>query len=115
MSAIMALTINGSILGLSCNDSRITKSPPQPPSVPQSLHPTPIQLSTAHYDWIDRLPFPLMRDNMIILMDVVDAKELLVDFFTMRSFTVRAGAASWDASAWEISPEFKDKWGYLFY
>ncbi|EXJ90278.1 hypothetical protein A1O1_03377 [Capronia coronata CBS 617.96] len=114
ISAILALSINGHILGLTCSDSKLIRSRPQPPNIPESLYPTPLQLSIAHHDWIDRFPFPRMRDNMIALIDVVDFKDLLFDFFTMPSFTVNTGAVAWDPGAWRISPEFKEKWGYLF-
>lgn len=113
--AIIAVTENGTILGLSCHGSKFDTSPPQPLTIPESLYPTPLQLSTPHHDWIDRFPFPRMRDNMIILNDTIDVKDILCDFFLMRSFSVRSGGASWDPDAWLISPEFNEKWGYLFY
>lgn len=113
--AIIAVTVNGTLLGLTCNGSKFDRSAPQPPSVPESLYPTPLQLSTPHHDWIDRFPFPRMRDNLIILNDTIDVKEIFCDFFLMRSFSVRSGGASWDPDAWLISPEFNEKWGYLFY
>lgn len=113
--AIIAVTENGTLLGLTCNGSKFDRSAPQPLTVPDSLYPTPLQLATPHHDWIDRFPFPRMRDNMIILNDTIDVKQILCDFFLMRSFSVRSGGASWDPDAWLISPEFNAKWGYLFY
>jgi hypothetical protein len=117
MSAIMALWVNGSMMGISCNGTNFVKSSPQPSSVPQVLHPTPLQLSTPHYDWIDRWPFPRMRDNLIVLSlsNVGDVDELFKDFFLMRSFSVKEGAHAWDPQAWQICPEFEAKWGYLLY
>lgn len=113
--AIIAVTENGNLLGLSCNGSKFDRSAPQPLSVPESLYPTPLQLATPHHDWIDRFPFPRFRDNMIILNDTIDVKAIFCDFFLMRSFSVKSDGASWDPDAWLISPEFNQKWGYLFY
>lgn len=117
MTAIIALGINGNLLGIHCSSTRVAKSslPPADALIPPSLYPTPLQLSTPHCDWIDRFPFPRMRDNLIILADVVDTKELLFDFFTMRSFTVDDPGPAWNCAAWRVSPEWNQKWGYLFY
>ena len=111
----MALWLNGALLGLTCNRSNFVKSSPQPASVPQILHPTQSQLTIPHHDWIDRFPFPKWRDNLILLSYVIDSGELFKDFFTMRSFTLKEGALAWDPQAWEMSPDFQEKWGYLFY
>ena len=56
-----------------------------------------------------------MRDNMIVLNHVINVDELFKDFFSMKSFSVKEGALAWDPDAWQISPEFQAKWGYLFY
>ncbi|KIX07881.1 uncharacterized protein Z518_02535 [Rhinocladiella mackenziei CBS 650.93] len=115
MTAIEALWVNGSILGIPCSDAGFDKSSPQPSTIPHTLCPTPLQLAVPHYIWIDRWPFPRMRDNMIILSSVIDAKELFYDFFTMQSFIVKKEEDPWNPEAWEISHEFNTKWGYLFY
>ncbi|KAK9490668.1 hypothetical protein V1508DRAFT_424122 [Lipomyces doorenjongii] len=38
---------------------------PTAPNIPGDLDPTPKQMSCAHSTWIDLLPFPKMRDNLI--------------------------------------------------
>lgn len=111
----MALFVNGSVMGMHCGNIKVIKSSPQPSSVPESLQPTPLQLATPHYDWIDRWPFPRMRDNMILLNAVINAEEMFVDFFKMESFSIKQGGLAWDPNAWQISPEWETKWGYLFY
>jgi len=111
---IMALEVCGSLLGLVCGQI-ISRSSRQPPNVPDVLHPTPLQLTTPHYSWIDRLPFPRMRDNLILLAHTINLEELLQDFFDMETFTVNAGSLPWDPTAWRMSPEFRAKWGYLFH
>lgn len=117
MRAMIALWLNGTILGLACDKTNWVMSPPRPASVPQTLHSTDLQLSTFHYDWIDRLPFPRMRDNLILLSmtNVADVDDLFKDFFYLPSFAVREGADSWDPRAWEVLPEFEAKWGYLLH
>ena len=115
LSVIVALEVNGSILGMTCSAPNLIKSSPQPSSVPQSLHPTPLQLAMPHYNWIDRWPCPRVRDSMIMTIHLIDVKDLFYDFFTMESFTVKEGEFAWNPHAWQISPEFDAKWGYLFH
>lgn len=114
-TAYSALHQNGALLGLLCSVSTICKSTPVGPEVPEALQPTPLQLTVAHPPWIDRFPFPQMRDNMISLLGIIDEEEFLADLFGLTSFTIESGAASWDPSAWKIGREFSAKWGYLFY
>jgi hypothetical protein len=44
---------------------------------------------------------------------VVDEEELCKDFFTMPSFTIEVGYASWDPRAWRMEKEWEGKWGWL--
>lgn len=115
LSVYSALFDNGRILGLSCSCATAYKSKSASLTVPKSLHPIETELSTIHFQWIDRFPFPRMRDNMIALYPVIDPEEFLSDLFHLTSFTLRHGSVSWDAAAWKIGPELAAKWGYLFY
>ena len=72
-------------------------------------------MSVPHVDWIDRWPFPRMRDNMIVMSNVIDIDQIFQDFFLMRSFAVVEGADAWDPHSWHIFPEFNAKWGHLWY
>ncbi|KAK5190671.1 hypothetical protein LTR99_003411 [Exophiala xenobiotica] len=110
-----ALFANGALMGLACSITFASKSQPFGPGLPEPLRPTPLQLTTIHPQWIDRFPFPKMRDNMITLLSIIDEEEFLADLFCLTSFTIEPGAASWDPKAWKISKEFGAKWGYLFY
>jgi hypothetical protein len=56
-----------------------------------------------------------MRDNTINLSAIIDEDEFSKDLFTMPSFTITPGAATWDPRAWRIEKPFADKWGFLFY
>lgn len=111
---MVALGVCGSLLGLVCGHVML-RSSRQPPSVPDILHPTPLQLTTPHYSWIDRLPFPRMRDNLILLAHTINIEELFKDFFDTETFTVKEGGLPWDPTAWRMSPEFRAKWGYLLH
>ncbi|OAP60783.1 hypothetical protein AYL99_05785 [Fonsecaea erecta] len=102
-------------MGIPCSVSLRKKSNPAGPNIPVSLRPTALQLTVNHPSWIDRFPFPKMRDNMITLMSIIDEEEFVADLFTLTSFTLESGAPSWDPRAWKIGKEFSAKWGYLFY
>jgi hypothetical protein len=117
LSVYAALFINGSILGIPCAHGQpLTPSRSAAPSTPIPLRPTPLQLTTGHFSWIDRFPFPRMRDNMILLAGIIDEEEFLGDLFILSgSFTMRKGGSTWDPEAWRIGGEFGGKWGYLFY
>ncbi|KIW95183.1 uncharacterized protein Z519_03767 [Cladophialophora bantiana CBS 173.52] len=110
-----ALYQNGAMMGIACSVVVPSKSSPVGPEIPESLRPTALQLTTIHPTWIDRFPFPKMRDNMITLMGIINEEEFLADLFCLTSFTLNPGAASWDPTAWKIGKEFSAKWGYLFY
>ena len=68
-----------------------------------------------HPIWIDRLPFPRMRDNVILLASAIDLYAFYVDLFTKESFQIEEGMAPHDPAAYRFDPEFRAKWGYLFY
>lgn len=69
----------------------------------------------VHPRWIDWLPFPQMRDNLIRLRGVVDEEELLQDLFCMPGWRMREGMACWDPRAWVVEREWKVKWGWLMF
>lgn len=67
----------------------------------------------VHPRWIDRLPFPKMRDRLIELRGVVDEEEILGDLFTMPSWRIEEGGESWEPSAWKMEEGWAAKWGWL--
>jgi hypothetical protein len=111
---VVALGICGSLLGISCG-LEVQRSSRPIFSVPEILHPSPLQLTVPHYSWIDRWPFPRLRDNLIILAQTVNIEELVTDVFTMETCTIKKGRPPWDPNAWEISADFREKWGFLFH
>ncbi|KAF2475687.1 uncharacterized protein BDR25DRAFT_211235 [Lindgomyces ingoldianus] len=110
-----ALYINGRMLGLSCSTTVPAKSSPVSSGIPVPLQPTPLQLLTIHARWIDRFPFPKMRNNMISMGGIIDDEEFLSDLFTIPSFSIKPGCATWDPHGWKIEKPFLEKWGYLFF
>jgi hypothetical protein len=68
----------------------------------------------VHWQWIDRVPFPEARDEMIIQSGHFEEEEFLRDIFNMETFTLRPGSMPWDSSAYSIAPTFQSKWGWLF-
>jgi hypothetical protein len=110
-----ALFQNGQILSIVCSTTMASKSPPPTASTPLSLRPTASQLTTVHFQWIDRLPFPKLRDSLIRLQGVVDLDEFLNDIFVAPSFSIRKGAESWDPRAWSMEGAWAKKWGWLFF
>jgi hypothetical protein len=110
-----ALFKNGRILGIPCGSQVPWKSLPCDHNVPETLRPTLLQMTTLHIPWIDRFPFPKMRDNIIMMNAVIDEEDFLNDLFTTESFVVASGTMSWDPNGWVIGKEFQEKWGYLFY
>ena len=81
--------------------------------VPDSLEPTPLQMTKAHHPLIDGFPFPRMRDNMIILSELFDIEAFCNDLLANLGFYVRTGCPTWDQQAWRIDGEFSNRWGYL--
>ncbi|KAM5368096.1 hypothetical protein ACJZ2D_009700 [Fusarium nematophilum] len=100
-------------------------SNPQPAtasSCPEALQPTPLQTMIVHHPWIDLLPFPQLRDNMLMHMEagLVNDDELCEDLLLVddpRSLDSKPSLIVWGASsdpgAWEANPAFLRKWGFL--
>lgn len=110
-----ALSKHGFMLGTTCFSCTLdSKSPPEYRFLPEHLRPSPLQLAVVHRRWIDRFPFPRLRDNMILLSTIIDLDDFVRDLFGMASLILRQGGTTWDPKAWIIGSEFASKWGYLF-
>ncbi|KAL7811206.1 hypothetical protein V8C44DRAFT_102538 [Trichoderma aethiopicum] len=129
-----------SILGLSPTDllEDDTPSPFSPPlaretsarhlhhiPLPESLLPTALQKSTAHHPWIDILPFPQMRDNLLRLEagSSTAAQKHQYDADSLCNWMVGLDASQkesglilwgepWDVAAWEVTADFLREWGW---
>lgn len=112
-----ALVTHGLMQGTGCPEAEEEgTSPLDYLSLPDSLKPTPLQLAMPHKRWIDRMPFPRLRDNIILLNNLIDLDDFVRDLLGSAGLIWRpeSGKATWEAEAWIITTEFSLKWGYLF-
>ncbi|TVY45665.1 hypothetical protein LOCC1_G006014 [Lachnellula occidentalis] len=86
-------------------------------TLPSALRPTKLQGKIPHHLWIDLLPIPGMRDNLLRAEDNYDDMELcgdLVGFFsgsTDRAAMVVWGDP-WDPNSWEVTEWFLNNWAW---
>lgn len=98
----------------------IFPNPYQGVGIPSSLKPTPLQQSTTYPDWIDLLPSPRMRDNVIRTQDLFASSELCTDLLGglmgMQN-DIHSGllvwSDPWESNGWEVTEGFIRKWGFL--
>ncbi len=92
-----------------------------PASPPPGLRATPLQKSTAHPLWIDAMPDPAMRDNLIRYIGAFDPDDLCTDLvgglFDGYDDVEKRGLIIW-SDPWrieslEISEGFARKWSFL--
>ncbi|KAJ4116131.1 hypothetical protein NW768_011103 [Fusarium equiseti] len=69
---------------------------PLNPNIPPSLVPTPLQLTRYHFPWINIIPFPRVRDNLIRREGRFDCWEMWQDLV--------GGLMSPTAAAWQRGP-----------
>jgi hypothetical protein len=86
-------------------------------TLPPALRPTKLQYEIPHHPWLDLIPIPGMRDNLIRAGDSYDDMELcgdLVGCFSESSN--REGMIvwgdPWDPSGWEVTESFLRHWGW---
>ncbi|KAJ6134107.1 hypothetical protein N7523_000429 [Penicillium sp. IBT 18751x] len=96
--------------------------------LPPALTPTLIQCTIPHHPWLDLIPFPRMRDNLILAQDLIDDDQLCRDMCGQRplpssSKTLNRGSGigetgvlvwrnPWDPSGWEVTETFIKLWGW---
>ncbi|KAL6699716.1 hypothetical protein J3F84DRAFT_361562 [Trichoderma pleuroticola] len=93
--------------------------------LPKSLAPTVLQRSVPHHPWIDILPYPQMRDNLLRLESGVstatekrqyDADSLCHWMVGLDTCQKESGLIlwgdPWDLASWEVTAEFLHKWGW---
>ncbi|KAF5676633.1 hypothetical protein FHETE_2129 [Fusarium heterosporum] len=125
-----ALHIGIPLEGLCCDDLISPWNAPGPAptpgalirtSCPESLRPTKLQIEIEHHPWVDLLPIPRLRDNMLrgYTSGAIDEDELCIDLLGLTSsqgledaYLIVWGEAH-DASSWEVSVGFLKKWGWL--
>lgn len=128
---IRALLANVDVLGLSDEEmsddalspfnsvagpARANSSRARLSELPAGLRPTEVQRTVLHHPWIDLLPVPAMRDNILRRdLDEFDECELC---HSMRGLTpdhntgVLVWRDPWDPTGWEVTEEFAKSWGW---
>ena len=86
-------------------------------ALPLALRPTDLQTNVAHHPWIDCLPVPRMRQNLIRAGDTFDVMKLCGDLVGLFSTgTGRTGiivwGEPWDVAGWEVTEGFLKSWGW---
>ncbi|XXG98841.1 hypothetical protein Hte_005171 [Hypoxylon texense] len=126
-----ALLANVDVLGLSDDDmnddalspfnpvagpARANSSRARLSQLPAGLRPTEVQRTVLHHPWIDLLPVPAMRDNILRRnLDEIAECELC---HSMRGLTpdhntgVLVWRDPWDPAGWEVTEEFAKSWGW---
>ncbi|KAL2837242.1 hypothetical protein BJY01DRAFT_46810 [Aspergillus pseudoustus] len=138
LNFLRALHVNIDVLGYSAaemhddafspfgcaNAAKVAYNPVH--SLPAALRPTRIQLTVPHHPWLDLIPFPTLRDNLILLGEDLDDTQLCHDMSGKAVPLVpekRAGLAAgetgvivwrdpWDPSGWEVTESFSRRWGW---
>ncbi|KAI0205572.1 hypothetical protein F4808DRAFT_238203 [Astrocystis sublimbata] len=95
--------------------------PPPPDVIPPSLQDTWLQQSTPHDMWIDVFPCPKMRDNLIAYDKFLDGDDLCGDvmgglyegYNDIEVNGLLVWGDPWSETAWEVTPGFAKKWGFL--
>ncbi|RDW67426.1 uncharacterized protein DSM5745_09292 [Aspergillus mulundensis] len=98
-------------------------------NLPPSLRATPIQRAVPHHPWLDLLPIPQMRDNLILAGESYDEETLCRDMKGHGCAGASAGGRRggayaghsgiivwkdpWDASGWEVTEGFARSWGWV--
>lgn len=84
---------------------------------PANLMPTDVQLIVEHHPWIDLLPDPKMRTNILLLGDDYDDTPLCHDIVDDRHARQSESLIVWgdpcDPESWEIGEDFSRKWATI--
>ena len=83
--------------------------------IPKCLQPTQLQREREHHPWIDLLPSPRLRDNLLLAEGRYDETDLcndLIDFegITHENTGLIVWDRPWDQAGWEMSERFVSKW-----
>ena len=92
--------------------------------VPPSLQPTFLQSTIPHEDWVDNIPYPTWRDNILLALGTFDEDKMwsdtiggLFEGFPASEIQCRGLIVwnpPWDVSGWEVSEGFFRRWKFLF-
>ncbi|KAF2842176.1 hypothetical protein M501DRAFT_928082 [Patellaria atrata CBS 101060] len=87
-------------------------------SYPSSLRPTPLQRTVAHHPWVDFVPIPALRDNILRQGEDYDDWDLCTDLVEIvNTPSDRMGLVVWgepsDPREWEMTESFLRKWTWV--
>lgn len=87
-------------------------------NLPITLQPTAMQRCIPHHPWLDLLPDPQLRDNLILAGDFEEERQLCLDMKgsgTPKSQTsgIIIWSDPWDPAGWEITEPFAHSWGWV--
>ena len=87
------------------------------PAIPVALQPTKLQKQICHHPWIDALPIPCMRDNLLLAGDSYDDQKLCADLVGIHGESNDGNGMivwgdPWDPAGWEVTESFVKNWGW---
>ncbi|KAJ5712166.1 hypothetical protein N7488_006322 [Penicillium malachiteum] len=87
-------------------------------TLPITLQPTAIQRSIEHHPWLDLLPIPQLRDNLILAGEFEEERQLCLDMKgSGNTRSERSGiivwSDPWDPAGWEVTESFARSWGWV--
>jgi hypothetical protein len=62
-----------------------------------------------HKPYVDMLPWPLLRDRLLISQRSINEEEFVRDMYEVKIW----GSMPWDPTGWELGSEFAQKWWFL--
>ncbi|KIW01731.1 uncharacterized protein PV09_06908 [Verruconis gallopava] len=86
---------------------------------PVTLRPTLLQQTVEHHPWIDLMPLPTMRDNILrvnyfddtpLCHDIVDNRQCMGDWSGLIVW-----GDPWNPYNWEITESFAKNWAWVLY
>lgn len=111
-STIAAMLMNAKILSVPCDrpqGQRIFVS--EHTITPPSLAPTLLQSTLPHFPYLDLLPIPAFRTNLLKSNEIIDVIEMWQD---LSEGEIKVwGSTPWEEAGWEIGERFAFKWWYL--
>ncbi|KAF2820958.1 hypothetical protein CC86DRAFT_359537 [Ophiobolus disseminans] len=133
LNILRALTTNIEVLGFTASEMHDDASSPffspnawltsrriEWSNLPATLTPTAIQCTIEHHPWLDLIPLPQLRDNLILAdaAGQLDEYQLCHDLCGHQSAPdgfsgVLVWRDPWDASGWEITGKFLERWGWV--
>ena len=80
--------------------------------LPHTLAPTSEQQTIPHRVYVDILPWPSLRRNLLTALDTVNEHEFTLDLASPNQLWVW-GSTPWDPMGWEVGDAFLAKWWFL--